>query len=70
MKIILALLLIVSLSSYFKKKSFTCICTNPGGSYPVWTIQATRSDANAQCQDYYEQNFGHIPMNETYCQIR
>lgn len=52
------------------KKSYTCSCTNPGGTTDVFTQKSNKSDAESKCTDYYNGTYGNVPMNETSCKIR
>jgi len=52
------------------KKTYTCACKNPGGSTDIFTQKSSKSDAKSKCKDYYKSTFGHIPMNETSCEIK
>lgn len=47
-----------------------CECTNPGGKYVAFSTNASKTKADQKCNDYYNKNFGHIPMNETFCEIK
>lgn len=51
-------------------KTYTCECTNPGGTTGAFTYKGTRQKADKKCKDYYNDSFGDIPMNETSCEIR
>jgi hypothetical protein len=52
------------------KKEYACECINPGGKYVAFSTNASKTKANQKCTDYYNKNFGHIPMNETFCEIK
>ena len=51
------------------KKNYTCVCRNPSGKFGVFTVNDTKTNASKKCSDYYSQNFGQIPWNETSCDI-
>ena len=52
------------------KKEYKCVCINPGGNNTVFTSKSNRNDAAKLCDKYYQDNFGTIPLNETYCEIK
>lgn len=52
------------------KKEYTCQCTNPGGTKDVFTVKDSKKDAESKCTKYYEDNYAHIPLNETICSIK
>lgn len=52
------------------RKEYSCVCTNPGGAYVAFTTKNSKSGAEKQCDDYYEENFGDIPWNETFCEVK
>lgn len=51
------------------QRDYACVCYNPGGSKVAFTINGTKSEAKQACQEYYEENFGAIVWNETYCEV-
>lgn len=51
------------------KKEYTCTCTNPGGSFIAFSEKTTKGKASEKCADYYNQNYGNVPFNETNCSI-
>ena len=55
---------------YSCKKNYTCVCDGSGGVKNVFTVNDTKSNAKNKCTDYYNQNFGNIPMSETECSIK
>ena len=52
------------------KKGYVCECTNPGGKFTAFSKHSTKEKAEKKCKDYYDENYGNIPMNETYCEIK
>lgn len=51
-------------------KQHTCQCTNPGGTFDAFSMNGSENEAYDECNDYYEINFGDVPFNETYCEIK
>ena len=52
------------------KKEYKCVCINPGGNNTVFTSKSNRNDAAKLCAEYYQDNFGTVPLNETFCEIK
>ena len=67
--IILITLTVTLLFSTSCKKNYTCSCTNPGGTIPVFSLNDSKKNATAKCKDYYNSNYSNIPFNETSCSI-
>ncbi|AEA44567.1 hypothetical protein [Fluviicola taffensis] len=66
-------ILLIALSSLLLcncKKIRTCECTNPGGTIEAFKIKSNKEAAEKECQNYYDHNYGNIPMNETSCKIK
>lgn len=51
-------------------KTYTCECQNPGGAEKAFTAHCKKAEAEKRCSDYYDKNYGDIPMNETHCHIK
>lgn len=62
-------ILVIATSFVSCKKSYTCSCTNPGGTEKVFTTHSSKSKAQEKCNQYYEDHWGNIPMSETHCHI-
>ena len=52
------------------KKEYVCECTNPGGKFIAFSKRCSKSQAKQKCDDYYNSNYGNIPMSETYCEVK
>lgn len=53
------------------KKNYSCECVNPGGKQVVFTTKDTKKKAAKKCTDYYNQNYGSLPViSETSCEIK
>lgn len=66
---LIAFLALVALMSSCKKE-YNCTCSNPGGIGEVKIIRESSKEKAAQkCEDYYNQQYGNIPWNETHCSI-
>lgn len=52
------------------KKEYKCVCSNPGGNNTVFISKSNRNDATKLCNKHYQDNFGAILFNETYCEIK
>ena len=65
------LMVVLAVLTFFGcKKEYTCNCTTPGGTTQAFTVKDTRKDAEAQCTKFYNDNFAHIPLNETTCEVK
>lgn len=51
------------------EKNYTCSCYNPGGKFKSFAVNGTKERAKEKCQKYYEDHYGDIPWNETFCEI-
>jgi hypothetical protein len=60
---------LIVMSNLSCNKKYTCVCTNPGGKTTAFQTKTSKSQAEKQCQEYYDSNFGSIPLNETFCEI-
>lgn len=67
-KLLLMLWLLVSLL-FSCEKNYTCSCYNPGGKFKSFEISGSKERANEKCQKYYEDHYGDIPWNETFCEV-
>jgi len=67
--ILIPAVLLTALNFIACKKSYTCSCTNPGGTEKVFTTHSSKTKANEKCKQYYEDHWGDIPWSETYCSI-
>lgn len=63
------LFILVCLIAVSCKKERACTCTDLGGSKVVFTEKVTKKKASKDCKDYYDKNYGSIPLNETSCSI-
>jgi hypothetical protein len=63
-----SLIVLVAMSAC--KKEYACVCTNPGGSYTAFKEKNTQDKAEQKCINYYNENFGSVPMSETNCAIK
>jgi hypothetical protein len=52
------------------RKNYVCECTNPGGTFKAFTTNGTKEKADKKCKDYYDENYGKVLMNETYCEVK
>lgn len=52
------------------REEYTCYCTNPGGTNPIFSTKGSFAKAQRECEEYYQENFGSIPWNETMCEAR
>jgi hypothetical protein len=66
----LFLFALVFLLSTSCRKEHACVCTHPGGEEVVFTVKNSRGNAESRCDDYYQENFAHVPWNETTCAIK
>lgn len=51
------------------KKDYTCVCTSPTGKTIAFTVKTTEKKATAQCNDYYNSNYGSTAFDQTKCEI-
>ena len=61
---------ILSVSLTNCQKDYVCECTNPGGTFKAFSILGTKEKTEKKCKDYYNENYGNILMNETYCEVK
>ncbi len=52
------------------EKHYNCKCTNPGGEFIAFSKRCSKSQAKQKCDDYYNSNYGNVPMSETFCEIK
>jgi|GEM_PF-1338767 len=52
------------------EKQYHCKCTNPGGQFIVFSKRSSKSQAKQKCKDYYNSNYGNVPMSETFCEVK
>lgn len=64
------LILLITVFIVSCKKNYSCKCTNPGGSYEVFSTKNTYLKAKRMCDDYYKTNFAGVSFNETSCNIK
>lgn len=52
-------------------KSYSCQCTDPTGTYEVFTTNArNKSTADERCDQYYNDNFTGTSKSTTTCKIK
>ncbi len=61
--------MVISLLIVSCKKEYTCTCVNPNGSFIAFSDKTTKGKASEKCDDYYNENYGSVPFNETSCSI-
>ena len=69
MKFLSACTLLILFSTSCKKE-YSCVCSHPGGDEVVFTVKDNEGDAKKKCDDYYNENFANVPLNETTCAIK
>lgn len=62
----------LSLFGFFScGKSYSCQCTDPTGTYEVFTTNAiNKSTADERCDQYYNDNFTGASKSVTSCKVK
>lgn len=54
------------------KRDYTCVCTNPSGyAHDFYNVpNQTKKIAKQKCEEYYNNNYASVAMNEISCEIK
>jgi len=52
------------------QKNRRCVCVNPGGKFIALQKKGSKVEIEELCSSYYQNNYSHIPWNETFCEVK